>query len=583
MELTELQYKILNNRLQEKDDRFSIEDYVYTPLKKIFKTLQPNLTDLDNAAKLVVKHMKKDDPIILAVDIDCDGISSGAMGYYCFSNLFEKLTCELKLIISSRNFKRGFNSDLVKKLDIFFQDFNKIIKREYDNSALIITADMGSYDNLTYKEIKEKYPNVNIIVTDHHEIPDDNYPTYANYLINPQRKDNTFGKKLCGCGVLFMLLLKTAHYYFENDEFNNFESILPELSPFVAIATIVDMMSMKDIFNRFLIKTGIMYGNELDRNYANYKSLLNIPGDITFKDCSSLIGPLINTANRTSSEEFCLAALTSDNDKNSMKFLTYINDLNKVRKKTTEECLNQFLSSYDFKYTNSYVGLINTKLFIGGSVASAVSGMYLKPSVIFQNTSRDIISGSARSGIDGLDILTIFKSLPKDIVVDAAGHKSACGVSIYKNKLEEFRELFDKQVELILKDLILPTYEPEISLTQDELTLDKALEIMQVGPYGVDFQEPILTTTTPLVVKELFPIRSFYKITFIKEDKSEVVGMHFFKTNSKFNINSINIRDMIKPGMKVQVLFTLGINYYKKDPEAQLEIIDIIPIFGEQL
>jgi hypothetical protein len=33
--------------------------------------------------------------------------------------------------------------------------------------------------------------------------------------------------------------------------------------------------------------------------------------------------------------------------------------------------------------------------------------------------------------------------------------------------------------------------------------------------------------------------------------------------------------------MKVQVLFTLGINYYKKDPEAQLEIIDIIPQFGD--
>ena len=575
MEITDLQYNILEKRLKEKDDRFSIEDYAFTPENKIYKTLQPNLTDLDSAAKLVVQHIKEHNVIILATDIDCDGISSGAMGWYCFKDILEVDKDFLKLIISSRKFKRGFNSDLVKKVD-------KIFKDDITPQGLIITADMGSYDNTTYIELKTKYPNLDIIVTDHHEIPDDNYPTYANYLINPQRDDNTFGKKLCGCGVLFMLLIKVHHYLFNSEnDFSSFDTISAELAPFVAVATIVDMMSMKDIFNRYLIKLGLMHGNEIDRNYANYKSLLNIPGDITFKDCSSLIGPLINTANRTSSEEFCLAALTSDEDKNSMKFLSYINDLNKVRKKTTEECLNQFLSSYDFKYTNSYVGTIDTKLFIGGSVAGAVSGMYLKPSVIFQNTTKDIIPGSARSGIDGLDILSIFKSLPKDIVVDAAGHKSACGISIYRNRLEDFRELFDKQVENSLKDLILPTYEPEILLTHEELNLNKALEIMQVGPYGVDFQEPILSTTEPLIVKELIPIRSFYKLTFIKNDKTEITGMHFFKTNSKMNINSINIRDMIKPGMKVQVLFTLGINYYKKEPEAQLEIIDIIPQFGE--
>lgn len=572
MEITELQKKILEKRLIERDERFQLEDYFYTPENKIIKTYEP-MKDIQESAKLINNHIQNKNIIIIATDIDCDGINSGAMGYYFFNKIMSIEDKNIKLVISSRKFARGFNSDLMKKIDI-------ILKDNINSKGIIITADMGSYDNENYKLFKNKYPYLDIVVTDHHEIPENNYPTEANYVINPQRKDNIFGKKLCGCGVLFMLLYEI--YKLNNDKESSFIDLGEQLLPFVSIATIVDMMSMKDIFNRYLIRKGLLSGNENNnRNYVNYKSLLNIPNDITYKDCSSLIGPLLNTANRVSAEEFCLASLISKDDDRSLKFLEYIQSLNKIRKKNTDICLNNFLTSYDYKYQNSYIGVIDSNMFISGSVASAISGMYLKPSIIFLNNNRDTLSGSARSGVDGLNVLDTIKSLPSDIVIDVAGHKSACGVSIYKNKLEEFRELFDKKIEEELNKLVLPTYDPEIILSHNDITINKAFEIMSVGPYGIDFPEPIITTGEPMIIKDLVPIRNFYKIVFVLANGNLITGIHFFRTNSKYNISSMNIRDIIKPGMKVQVLFYLGIDYYKRDPEPQLEIIDIIPQLGE--
>ena len=566
---------ILEKRLIEKDDRFEIEDYINLPSDKIMSIIEP-IIDSVEAAKLIKKHIDNKNLIVLAVDIDCDGINSGSMGYKAFRSIFNVEKENIKLVISSRLYKRGFNQDLINKINKIKTSMNREI-------GLVITADMGSYDNENYKLFKKNNPNTDIIVTDHHQVPYDNYPTEVNYFVNPHRKENTFGKQLCGCGVLFMLIREVyLQYYPDRFDYLTYQD-LGSLIPFVALATIVDMMSMKDIFNRYLISVGLDTFISYDRNFVNYFNLFKI-NRITYKECSTLIGPLINTANRVSAEEYCLSSLSTENDAISIKFLNYIQELNKIRKAKTDEALSEFMQRYDNKYLNSYIGTINSDIYISGSVASSISSTYLKPSIIFLNSRNDIIGGSGRSGIDGLDILSILKDMPKDIVIDAAGHKSACGVSIYKNKLEEFRELFDKKIEDVLKEYQLPSYEPEGTLHVDGLEL-LADDIINTGPYGVDFPEPIWTTYENFTVRYLIPIRNFYKIVFTYEDSiegtKEIIGMHFFRTISKNNINILNIRDKIKPGMEVKLLFYLNYDYHKSEPELQLEIVDIIPQLGE--
>lgn len=570
-------YDLLNKRFKDYNTKYDLTDYIDLP-DSILNDFVP-LTDSKEAAKLILKHIDNKSLIVFAVDIDNDGINSGAIGYNGLRKIFNVSKDNLKLVISSRKFPRGFNQNLMDKIE-------NIKKKTGREIGLVITADMGSYDNENYKRFKLLNPNTNIIVTDHHEVPLDNYPTEVDYLINPQKdkklnehENEVFGPCLCGCAVLFMLIYEIAKLKYPqmtNDKFIGGEEypvawdIVEPLVPYVALATIVDMMSMRNIYNRFLIKKGIIslhstYGE--DRNFLNFQKVLKLK-NLSYRECSSQIGPLVNTANRVTAEEMCLLSFIIDDDERSLQLMEYINNLNKIRKEEVDNLISELMRNQPSDLKNVYVNKINSKMFISGSVAGAFSTLYNVPAIIFLNSSKDILYGSARSNVD---ILPILKKLPKEIVVDAAGHNRACGVSIYTDRYHDFCQLINKELEGVVDTS--SELEAEYEL---EPTLHLADVVHRAGPYGVDYPEPIFKYN--FIVKELIPIRTFYKLVLTNIDtKEDIEAMYFFRNKSKLNLNFINMRDIIRRGMKVETYYYIKIDYYKKDSQVMLEIIDIIP------
>lgn len=562
---------IINNRLtKEEFYNWYSNNYNYVINAKydnIFNYIN-TLPDINNAVNELIYTMLTQKLIILCVDIDHDGCTSGTIGYKMLTTLFSSVIPKIRLIISSRKHKRGFNQDMIDKI-------TNIVNKENKIPGIIITADMGSTDEERYKEIKDKYKDIKIIVTDHHTVEYDNYPYSADAFINVHRKDFNYDKCICGCTTLFFLLVQTyfKFYKIKDKDLNIFKDYLP----YVAAATLVDNMSMKYPINRYLVKLGIYYLNlNPDRNYNIIKNLLSLPNKLSYKDISMSIGPLINTGNRLNFEQLTLYSLTTEDDIKSVELIKKLIELSKIRKQMTQDILKVTLQKNNiYEYKNIIVVTAITKISIAGILANNIVSMVNKPCICFmdKNNTDNKLVGSARS-IPGVNLLSVVKQIT-DCEIEANGHEAAFGISIPKNKLKLLKENMNKLLENIINNLPISTLKAELLLEHKDINLSTFEIIEMLSPYGIDWKQPICSSLTPFQVVEILPIKNFYKLKLLKENGDIITALHFFKENITSGIYFDNFTNFIHIGSKVILYFYLTNNYYREEYSIGLEIIDI--------
>lgn len=555
-----------HNYRKLQDKRCPIDEYL-EPRYDVTKHYR-NLKDLDQAAALLITSIEQtlltDKIMVFIVDIDNDGISSGTIIHLLLTNIFKVPRDSFVILISSRKYRRGLNPHLMSLLATLVN----VHKIEFN---LIATADMGSPDEEYYRKIKELYPNTKILLTDHHQIPEDNYPVSVDVVINPHKPSNKDYKALCGCATMYLVLRRAAQL----SELN-VEKLDKLALPYVATATLTDVMSMGDIYNRYLVQQGLKYINtEPDRNFTIYRKLFGIRDNFTYIDLGKSIGPLINTANRLSKEEFTLRGLTASNDDTAARALGVMYNYNKNRKAITKVITMQAEQKIDKRYTNAYVVDIETELFISGLIASRLSSDLRRPVIVFNNIQdKEVIEGSARAGVNGLNVLSIFKSLPNTIVVAANGHTAACGISIYKDKLEEFKQLLDIEVGKALESIHIEQPTPWLKLDYKGLCYETYLAIERCSPYGLNWEEPLCTIDEYFTITKITPIQDFFLLTLKLDNReTEYTASVFFSNIVNKDIGLSNFLDKFQVGDRVRLNFRIGKDKKYKD-KIMLEVTE---------
>lgn len=572
--MTSILDTIVNNRLTPEEfkdfyqgDINNLINYNYT-----LTTGLNTIADMDKASDILYKTIKDKGLIVVIGDIDQDGI----LGSYCiYSSLLKVMGVEkdnLKLVIGTRKEGRGINRFVLNKL---YNLVNRI-KRE---PSLIITVDHGSTDEPAYKEIKSRYPDVKLIVTDHHTVEYDRYPNTADAFINVHRNDNTYSRYISGCVTGFLVMYYTYYKHIDKDM-----RVFDFLIPYAGLSTIGDVMSMKDPINRYLVKEAIrLLEGELDNNFQSFKDLLKLQPVLTYKDFGMSIAPFINTGNRMGCEEYALLSLIIEDITKKHELMEYIAKLNKVRKDTTRAISQEVLFSSDVSdYNYGNVVAIKSNALIAGPVASNLSGLLKRPIICVGDNNSDVYNGSGRCDVPGLSILEILREIQYEnegVIKQANGHKGACGVTIYRDKLHTFRELFNKKSEEKLKDIVIEPVEAEIELSHQDINMYTYAQVMKASPYGLNWEEPIFRTNG-LKVLSMFRIKTFYKVTFQLDDGYVIEGMYFFRHISKIGLNHLNFKDMIKEKSYVDVLYNISTNFYNGRYSIQLEIVDIRPQGG---
>lgn len=521
--LSPLQKSILRSKLTDKID--NIEDFIHTniDLKYIIDLALKQIPDMKKVNKIMDK-LSITSHICIVSDFDTDGVSSAVTLEECFTLLGYT---NLSTVINKRIYGTGVTTYCLDKIE----EINKTQPID-----LIILSDHGSANEAEYKIIKSTYKNIKIILTDHHTIKQDNYPHSVDAFINPQCiKTDSLLKDLSGCAVAYLTMLVIA-----KDRYD----ILYDTMYLVGLSTISDIMPMDNIINRYFVKIG------LNLLYTKWNSLLTktLTSDKVYpKDLSFKVIPVINTGNRTNTEELSYNYLKGDEGS-----IASLEILNLERKKITSDiCRNIEEELRLNKPDKSICTIIDAEYSIAGNIAGKLGEQYNLPTIIFNQPNDEIITGSIRGILPMINVVQILDDIKQQddsILIRYGGHKSAGGCSIHYKKYEKFRDLFNSIVKSYLEGIdTTKTVYVDTELDDKDLHpgLMRSLDI--IGPYGPNWDNPVFLTKLKII--HIIPIGSISKILFRTSYNSTIEGV--------YHINKNKIEHLI--GEKVDVVYNIEI------------------------
>ena len=315
------------------------------------------------------------------------------------------------------------------------------------NINLIITVDCGSSSHAAIHAANQH--NIDVIVTDHHE-PPENLPE-ALAVINPKRKDAPRTQDLAGVGVAFYLIISLRMQLRENGFWRGQqEPNLKMLCDLVALGTVADVVPMVNE-NRILTRAGLEVlqtkGNTgirmlmeqcgIDKRYMDSM-------DIAFK-----LAPRLNAAGRVAHADAAMALLEAENPGVAARHAEHLQALNQKRRDMEKEILEEiddYLVQHPVKAHSKIVLLHSRGWHVGilGIVASRLVNQYTLPVVVL-TLEGEIAKGSARS-IPGIDLALLFSKCSRHLI-SHGGHAMAAGLQLHVDNIEAFRDALEKNIE----------------------------------------------------------------------------------------------------------------------------------------
>jgi len=525
------------------------------------KALPPGkLLNVEAGVELIYRCMKNDQRILIVGDFDADGATSTAL-FMRALNSFGYFNASY-LVPNRFEFGYGLTPEIVE------------VAAESD-PALIITVDNGISSIEGVAAAKEK--GIDVLITDHHlpgrELPD------ANVIINPNQKGDEFpSKHLAGVGVVFYVLSALRVLLRENGWFTEKQLAEPNLAQFldiVAVGTVADVVKL-DYYNRILVHQGLRR-IRADKCCAGIRALLTVAGKKLFHvsstDLGFVVGPRLNAAGRIEHMKLGIECLLTDDESHGLDLAKQLNDLNEERKQIEQKMQKQaleVLKSNKFENVDAHrfgIALYDTDWHQGviGIVAARLKEKFHRPVIVFAQTNETELKGSARSipGLHIRDAIDLLATRHPELINTFGGHAMAAGMSIPKEKFEEFSTVFNQ----IIEELITPEQLGSILLSdgelkENELSLDIAELLFRAGPWGQGFPEPIFDG--------VFSVNDH-----------QIVGKHHLKLSltplggrQKINAIAFNIEkhQWHEDVNEVRIAYQLSINEFRGIRSAQLII-----------
>lgn len=447
--MNSFQQKLLSYlHIEEKDLSLYTKDVTYDDLES------PNaFIEMDKATERIHKAIANKEKVMIYGDYDCDGISSTAI----LVKMFQYLGLKVGYYIPSR-YIDGYGINLSRA--------EQIKNKGY---SLVITVDNGvsAFEALEYL----KKENIDVILTDHHEITRELPPYYC--ILHPDLKTNELHLKECGAYVAFMLSI----------------SVLGRVDDYLLTlagqATISDMMPLIE-FNRNLVKLTLMILNK-HPEYPQHLLLEN-PQTIDEEVLGFTICPKINAFGRIKEDlsiNDMVRFFVINDVYTQKKIANEIEDVNNKRKILLSQAIQKVdVNSYNDK---NLIILRNDEISEGviGLVASRLLNELNKPSIVFTKVKdQDVLKGSARS-LKGFSLSDAFSKV-SSLLLLYGGHEEAGGLSISIANYEEFI----KQITDLSQNITFKNEESYLELVDEDLTYDNYLFLKSLSPFGMGYSLP---------------------------------------------------------------------------------------------
>ena len=448
--------------------------------------LKPDFSELDKALSLLEQALSEQKRILIIGDFDADGATASVVAMKSLRMMGAK---QVDFLVPNR-FEHGYG--------LSPEIVNLATKEKQPD--LIITVDNGisSFDGTNLA----KDAGISVIITDHH-LPSDSVPK-ADAIINPNLKGCEFpSKNLAGVGVCFYLFSSLKSHLRKNNYFTNNNIPLPDLRhvlDLVALGTVADVVKL-DQNNRILISEGIRR-IRAKQCAPGILALLEISKrqaeTLQASDLGFSVAPRLNAAGRLSDISRGIKCLLTDDMNDARRYASELEEFNQKRKTEQTRMQDEAQTVVDTQDVSE--GKFALSLFdpswhegIVGIVAGKLKEDYHCPVAVFAK-SGDFLKGSIRSipSVHIKDLLDLVDRQNPGLILKFGGHAMAAGLSIKPENFWSFKRAFSEVIKQHLGAKI-PTVEllTDGELEAFDLSLDNAQLLVNSGPWGQGFDEPI--------------------------------------------------------------------------------------------
>lgn len=430
--------------------------------------------------------------------------------------------------------------------------------------TLILAVDCGITANAEVEQAREM--GIDVVIIDHH-VPGDTLPNSVA-ILNPKRDDCEYPfKELCGVGLAYKVAQALAEHVGlpENTVYTHMD--------LVALGTTADIVPLRDE-NRVLTKYGLDMMQQTHK--SGLQALLDVAG-LREKELSTghmlfLLAPRINAAGRMGDATRVVDLLITEDQKKAAQLAEELNVENKRRRKEdtlTFEAARELVEKDPILRESKGLVLDSDTWHPGiiGIVASRMVEAFNRP-VVMISTAGEKGRGSART-VGDFHLYNAIKEC-SDLLIQFGGHHHAAGLSIEKNRIEEFRQRFDEVVAARATPAdFIPKLEIDSEIELDEVTPRMVKLMKMIGPFGPANHHPVLVSRDLSVV-----------------GKPRTIGME--KKHLRFRVRQKGrTMDAIGFGMahfadrlndsrdRLDLAYTLEENTFRGETSLQLRIKDI--------
>jgi len=463
----------------------SVRDMLTPKLKALDSP--STLPDIEKSVERIARAFAAGEVIGIETDHDCDGQTSHAVLHSALVHIFGHPQEKVRSYIGHR-LKEGYGLSHALALRIL---------ADVPRPSLVITADNGSSDEAQIAILKAA--GIDVIVTDHHEIPVEGIPHSAYAVISPTRADSVYPDRLiAGCMVAWLLMAALRSHLIKTTS-RDFAS-LAECLDFVAVGTIADCVSVARSKNNRAI---VAYGMKLIQQGLRpcWRALMpTLSSPLSSEDLGFKIGPLLNSDGRLACAFGSVSFLLSKSDSEAKEWVEHLRTQNAERKSIQDNITNQALvealKQFAKQKSSLCIFLEDGHAGVHGISASRVKDWFGRPVIILCPKQDDsaILTGSARS-VDGVHLRetlqTIHDRYP-DILIKFGGHQAAAGLTLYRAKFEEFAEHFETVIqEQVETSRLGPVVWSDGELPIESVTVPYIKQMTdQLEPFGREFEPP---------------------------------------------------------------------------------------------
>ena len=341
----------------------------------------------------------------------------------------------------------------------------------------------------------------------------------------------------------------------------------------VALGTVADLMPLGDE-NRILVRLGLDTINAKPRKGLH--ELLQKQGLLLKKigthEIAWQITPLINSTGRMGVPDKAVRLFLSDDPSERNRLADEVMDLNRERKAVGEAAWNSIYQRAQASYEECSGKLV---LVSGDDIQRGITGTLALKLLNYFNTTAVAVAftdETAIGSVRGTGDVNVKNILEKrsDLFIDFGGHDFAAGFSIKLDRFDEFKRFIMKEVEdhaceiELVESVSIDAELPGKYMNPD---LMKIVELFE--PYGEGNEK----------LKFLYRNAKILDLNLIGRNDKSHVRLLFDAGKHKWPAVYWNAAERVgkdfDSGDIVEVVFTLGKNFFQNTEQFQLTVIDI--------